>query len=330
LLNVWILSITTALWAGCNPPGPTDAGTDAARDDAHLDAHTDARDGARDGDASSSGGPEAGMGGPEAGMSGPEAGPGGCEQGCHIDCFGSSVCWNGGVYVLPWAPRPCCHPTDYGPLPQACFVAPWMHCASGHCDGTPDPRYAACLPLLGTPIDPTFDTSARAALLPLYCAEGAPKHAGDSCTTDANCRPAASDVAGALHCDTAAGTCVEQARPPAPPHYGESCGLTSVASNTEVVTGTSCGLCHVAADADAGCVRQACTMPCHFDEDCPDGSVCLCATRNTTSVLQFCARVTDRTSAAGRTAWLSCGDGAADGGASDATTGDADAGADFD
>jgi len=59
-------------------------------------------------------------------------------------------------------------------------------------------------------------------------------------------------------------------------------------------------------DLQAACVRQQCTMPCKFDEDCPSGHVCLCANSSEDRLLQFCARAKDRTTIKGRTAGLSC------------------------
>jgi hypothetical protein len=73
--------------------------------------------------------------------------------------------------------------------------------------------------------------------------------------------------------------------------------------------GATCDLCHVDWDPSNGCWRQACTMACTFDEDCPEGAVCLCPPAGTYDVAypgSFCARVAGRETAADRTAWLSC------------------------
>jgi hypothetical protein len=99
--------------------------------------------------------------------------------------------------------------------------------------------------------------------------------------------------------------CVEDLRPDAPVDYGASCGLgpdeLSFLRGEAVVTGTSCPLCQVIRTDD--CLRQACTIACSFDEDCPARSICLCGDPGS-PVTGYCAAATDRETDAGRAAGL--------------------------
>ena len=52
--------------------------------------------------------------------------------------------------------------------------------------------------------------------------------------------------------------------------------------------------------------RQARTTRCQFDEDCPEGTVCLCPYARDDIPGQFCAAATDRETAEGRSAGLVC------------------------
>ena len=74
-----------------------------------------------------------------------------------------------------------------------------------------------------------------------------------------------------------------------------------------VVAGNSCEWCHAIYDTEQGCVRQACTMRCKLDEDCPEGSVCVCvdATGGYGLPSQFCVQAETRNWEA-RQEWLTC------------------------
>ncbi len=246
-------------------------------------------------------------GGDEAGDEvGPEAGDGeaGCDPGCHWDCFGGTTCFAGDVYILGGGPRSCCHYGDPWPGtgPMCTQDSPQYVCPTPACS-TPDERYYECLSRV------QYFSGVPTELLRLWCAEGAPHGPGDPCAVDQDCRPVADGAAPRLRCDSATSQCVSEARPLAPAGFGGSCGLTAAdvprASSDQAVPGVTCALCQVVADAAAGCLRQACTVPCHLDEDCPDGTVCLCALSGGL-FSQYCAGATDRTTTAGRTAWLSC------------------------
>jgi hypothetical protein len=104
--------------------------------------------------------------------------------------------------------------------------------------------------------------------------------------------------------------CAPSTRPATPLEFGQDCGLVqhsqSPATHDRLVPGIACELCHTRFDPDENCLRQACTMRCHYDEDCPDGTVCLCMVQYGMYVGRFCARALDRFTLDGRTAWLNC------------------------
>ena len=236
---------------------------------------------------------------------------GSCDPGCHIDCLsttGGAICAGDHVWQEAHGYRlvKCCGDPWPGPGPACTDDTPAYSCTKG-CNTAPvDPRYASCFPI-GPP------GAVSSELYALFCNEGAPKSVGAPCTGDADCRPSATSAR--LACDGTSHTCVASTRPAAPSGYGGSCGLdaSSVSVGAEqLVTGATCALCVVDYPSGAPCVRQACTTSCVFDDDCPDGSVCVCANAGTTSAdagtlgYRYCAAISDRTTPAGRTAWLAC------------------------
>ncbi|MBI5487409.1 MAG: hypothetical protein HY905_08755 [Deltaproteobacteria bacterium] len=235
-----------------------------------------------------------------------------CDPGCHWDCFGGTTCTADGVYVLAYAPRDCCHFGDPWPGdgPLCSSGGPHHICDSPSCR-VPDERYGECLQRLGRG---SLEPDDLAEALRLHCPEGGPKSPGDPCTTDADCRPVAEGAAPRLRCDTGLSACVADVRPPPPAGFGASCGATRgdvLSSEVDVlVTTPTCPLCHAIVDWRTGCVLQACTADCRFDEDCPDGTVCLCTLASGYySARGYCAGATDRDTVEGRIAWLTCPDG---------------------
>ena len=226
-----------------------------------------------------------------------------CSPSCHWDCFGGSQCVAGTAWANGFAPRQCCHHDDPWPGPGPVCAAYGRPCQGGACV-TPDRRYAACLELISTPAAHCMGADCRHLLL--YCPEGAAKPPGALCGGDADCRPAAEGVPR-LRCDTVmTGTCVEDERPAPPADYGAGCGLTvgdvpSLDGETAVERGT-CSLCQVMRVGD-GCLRQGCTVPCSFNEDCPADSICLCGGWGS-PVIGYCAAATDRETSEGRAAGL--------------------------
>ena len=231
------------------------------------------------------------------------SGSDGCVPGCHWDCFGGTQCEQGTAWVNGFAPRECCQFSDPWPGPGPECAASAYHCQGGDTCVEPDPRYQACLRVLGTSTEPCF--AADCEPLRLYCPEGAVKQPGAPCSSDGDCRPAAEGVAR-LRCDGASTTCVLDTRPLPPAGYGASCGLepgdVPWLNGEALVAQGSCALCQVLRIGD-GCLRQGCTQSCVFDEDCPAGSVCLCGTSGGPS-LGYCAAASDRESPAGRGAGL--------------------------
>jgi hypothetical protein len=211
----------------------------------------------------------------------PEAGPAdleadGCDPGCHWDCLAppGPYCQDGKVYLRYRSPVWCCKWGDpwSGPLPQCTTGHAHVTCPSGDtCRKAEsiDTRYG-CMA--------TFEADdaaqwATVEQLRLWCSSVGPRSVGDTCTTDADCRPAAPSVAGALTCDSSTKTCVEQPRP-TPTDYLASCGLTQKKEGLTGLVGG--GLCMGRWDDTAGCLKQARTYRCSFDEDCPAGSSCKC------------------------------------------------------
>ncbi len=243
-----------------------------------------------------------------------EGGPGGdaCDPGCHWDCFTSALrCVNGKVYSFAGgAPYPCCKSSD--PWPgggPACSVGVVHTCKQG-CVKQVDQRYRSCL-------DPPSNYAHRpfegAHIVKLACQETTFKGAGDACTQHTDCRPAAG--ADRLECDPKGG-CVAVKRPAAPGGFGSYCGITPKASKgwDSVVMSVGGSPCHVAWDSAKACWRQGWTMTCQYDEDCPLGTVCLCSSLSSYSVVQVCAAATDRATQAGRAAGLACPGAAQDAG----------------
>jgi hypothetical protein len=241
-----------------------------------------------------------------------------CQAGCHFDCFGGTVCKDGSVYTNAFAPRPCCRISDFSGDDLVCAqrTSPYR-CPSGRC-GSRDRRYDFCLAR-----SPSISGPLPDHLLRLSCEEGRPHVVGDLCAADEDCRPTADAVAGRLRCDRASGRCVAEPRV-TPAAYGGSCGLSQEQARAldKLGPGKTCPLCYVHL-GDATC--QACTVSCQLDEDCPAGSVCLCAYprfSSGTAILQFCAPLArssdDRRPEAVQFApgWLSCL--APDGGSGDA------------
>jgi hypothetical protein len=178
-----------------------------------------------------------------------------------------------------------------------------------------DERYAYCIdPLTFDSADGYSDFEENLSLLRLFCGENGARRAGDPCVTEEDCRPVAADDASRLACEESAGTCAPAPRPEAPPELGASCGLvpTDLWVPGEGVTSTgACDTCHFQLDEGADCVRQACTVHCLYDEDCPSGFSCVCVVEpqgysNRWYHGRVCSRGPGRDTAAGRTAWLSC------------------------
>ncbi len=230
-----------------------------------------------------------------------------CVEGCHWDCFGGSQCVDGVAWVNAFAPRECCHYSDPWPGPGPLCAAHGHACEGGVCSA-PDPRYRACVELLGTPGEPCQGADCEHILL--WCPEGMPKESGAPCTDDRDCRPAAQGIMR-LRCDVGGtNTCVEDVRPAAPDDYGAPCGLGDAdvpwLVDGEAVVAPSngtCELCQVMRIGE-GCLQQGCTIPCVYDEDCPAGSVCLCGDWGSPTS-GYCAAATDRDTPQGRGAGLS-------------------------
>ncbi len=243
-----------------------------------------------------------------------------CDPGGHFDCIAGAFCIGGGVWETLSGVRNVCHPDDYVRWPWICtssplppppadlsspHSAPAYACASSECGlaGSliADERYQGCIADL---VSSRSATPARAEpLLRLFCTEGLPHRVGAPCATDDDCRPAAEGISR-LTCDRTSRACATAARPPRPAGFGEQCGATYGASGVGSVIATpSCAVCQVTIRVTAvgNCVAQACTMPCDYDEDCPDSAVCLCD-----GGMRYCALVRDRRTWAGRTEWLRC------------------------
>ena len=223
-----------------------------------------------------------------------------CEPGCHWDCFYEGYqCEDGKVWHLFRAPVPCCQDSDFEGLTRPICASPGdpMLCSDG-CSA-PDPRYAACL---GPNRATAFEAHQR-----LLCKEVAPRNVGDPCSEDEDCRPAMESIEGKLVCDDETRQCVEQPRAIAPDHYGDVCDELPVGyageNVTPVAAPSGCTHCYWYKSYELSCVRQAKTITCTFDEDCPNGSVCLCVPGTEYSV---CGDASDRTTVEGRTAWMEC------------------------
>lgn len=240
-----------------------------------------------------------------------------CVPGCHWDCFGGRTCHKGSHYLIAFSPFPCCKFSDPWPYPgPVCSNGTVIHaCKSKACAAASDKRYASCFQgkVFNAYFFKTGTPSAMSHILDLECAGSGPRKVGDPCKVAADCRPAPAS-APALKCDATSGKCVAAARPAAPATFGNSCGLLPgdvkiTYAAGQLVKGKACSHCFaVKLSGSSSCVKQACTTPCKFDEDCPSGTVCLCSKSiwGADIAPQFCAAATSRTSDAGRTAGLKC------------------------
>lgn len=236
-----------------------------------------------------------------------EDGSSACDPGCHWDCFGGITCEAGDIWLLGYGARPCCSYAEPWPGPgPTCGLYRIGTCEGGTC--SMDPRYSQCRYVGGSMWLETFEH-----LTPLFCPENWPRVAGDHCETHADCRPVAEGTVPRLRCDADSSTCVAEPRPEAPAGFGESCGLAPEDHSwlqrdgvETLVSGVMCDVCHAVWNEADGCWRQACTLSCQFDEDCPEGTLCLCPDLLHEIHGQFCAAATDRDSSAGRSAGLAC------------------------
>ena len=228
----------------------------------------------------------------------------GCSPTCHHDCLGvSAFCVAGEVWAGGHKPVPCCHFGEPWPLTgPVCGFTLLRTCASD-CASAIDPRYSACI---GVGLD-TGAGATRPHITSMMCAEGVPRVVGAPCKVAADCRPAAADLA--LRCDSSTGRCVSTPRPPPPPGYGASCEPSTIdlplMGTERLALVSSCsGRCYAALDAT--CLHAQCTDFCQLDEDCPDGSICVCLGSGYHSVRpQVCLPKSDRT-LAGRVASVPC------------------------
>ena len=180
-----------------------------------------------------------------------------------------------------------------------CSTGAVYECA-GSCS-TPDSRYSACFSPATT--NGWSDLAAFSHLYPIFC-EDEMRRVGDPCSSDGDCRPSLDGVRLVCGEDD---SCSGAPRPSAPDLYGQQCGLDSEQvpqnSNDSVTEGVLCDWCHVVREPGEECVRQACTIACQLDEDCPEGSVCLCFEDQFPT--QFCVQTDDRSTP---TNWLMCPD----------------------
>ncbi len=248
-----------------------------------------------------------------------DASPDLCKPSCHYDCFhgGGTECQKGNVYELVGGARPCCKPTDPWPDDKPiCAGSVLTTCKGGTC-GALDPRYGYCVRGLGRV------TEEHKHLVALYCPETRLAKPGDECVVDADCRPAAASVSTALRCNPSTLVCELAPRPAAPPGYGLPCGLSrkdvgfATYSQDAAMTGKACEVCHVAWLPQTSCFKQACTIRCKLDEDCPAGASCVCIVNGLSDVQQICATATERTTVEGRVAAIACEAGPDAGSASD-------------
>ena len=246
-----------------------------------------------------------------------------CVPGCHWDCFGGAACKAGKVYQIAYGAHPCCTFSDPWPYPgPVCSAGSPVHGCSASSCAQVDKRYASCM--FGYNFNKYVYSGGKVGhLLRLHCpGVAAGRAAGDPCSSSQDCRPVKAGGPARLVCDGATSKCIAQGRPAAPAGYGASCGLAAatypykLSKTDQVLKGATCSHCHAVWDPAQGCVRQACTTPCQYDEDCPKGSVCLCPPGQWGQGLpyQFCAEATGRSTVSGRTAGLKCPSGAKDAG----------------
>lgn len=199
---------------------------------------------------------------------------------CHVDCFGTASCSAGVVTLTLHAPVPC----EY--WRGSCPVESSYTCQRG------------CAPPTSTPPG-YFEVQQDPSLL---CQEGAPKHAGDACASEDDCRPtqATPNADGSvtstyLTCDLGQQRCVA-APAPVVADWLSACGpaVQSYAGTGDrgAVPDETCrgGACVFADDQLAGCLRQGCSAPCTGDQECPPGAVCDFKTFDGTGVCKPGAR----------------------------------------
>jgi hypothetical protein len=179
---------------------------------------------------------------------------------CHWDCFGYQECHDGVVTSWEHTPVPCeywegeCPHSTSTPCVEGCRID------TDRIDGAPD--------------DPS-----------IMCEENRPKHVGDLCADDTDCRPevATWDDQGNvtnvyLRCDVDAGMCVARDAPVVADWLATSCGIEpdafpdSYAYGVREVDTCSGGVCLFYERED--CVAQGCTIRCEGDGECPVGAVC--------------------------------------------------------
>lgn len=234
----------------------------------------------------------------------------GCDPGCHWDCFGGApLCSDGAIWTWGYGPRPVCHCGD--PWPEggpACNTGTLRECTSGVCTDDTDlyDEYAFCLDAgLEYPSDVSMLWyEMPAEFFKVFCQEGYDHVSGDHCEDDEDCRPASG---GRLACDTTAGECVETVRPPLPDGMGDPCDLSYDPGTAEYYVetyDTGCEeACHVGANR-GDCVEQGCTFACAFDEDCPEGYMCVCENPGD-SLFRICAASTSAATPEERASGLS-------------------------
>lgn len=196
-----------------------------------------------------------------------------CDPNCHWDCFGGQpLCENGVVWSTHFGPIPCCRYDDPWPMPgPICGSEKLLQCKSS-CIKIFDARYKNChYDRIILPSDPL------AEIARLKCQDTANREVGSSCQSDAECRPAKDTVSGRLICDLTTKMCKEVPRPTLD-GYGGSCGTFTPPNTRSVITLDDGSICVVEKDFENNCWKQAKTLSCVFDEDCPVGSICLCDT----------------------------------------------------
>jgi len=230
----------------------------------------------------------------------------GCVPGCHWDCFGGIVCSSGKVYQLGYGPRPCCRSSDPWPGDGPICSSIVLYECEGFCVYT-DERLDLCM-YVGNSFMPPRYFEFPSEFLKVFCEEGRPHAPGDSCENDDDCRPAAHGE-GRLRCDSESGRCIV-ADPVLPPEgFGGNCGLSGDDPSLRyavVKFAPNCEICHVGNNLEI-CLEQGCTMNCAFDEDCPEGYVCVCETdQYRMEMHRICAITEDTTTPEGRASGLTC------------------------
>ncbi len=232
---------------------------------------------------------------------------GGCDPDCHVDCFGGVFCEAGELWVNAFGAKPCCS-WDDSDFSLDCRFDEITSCDNGCLENVSEnPRYMhvmqECFEGIREP-----NVHELAHLYPYFC-EASLKLAGMTCYHDEHCRPSADE--NRLVCDLVVSKCVIAFRPVAPIGFGEHCGLENDRPGSYediVVSGVTCEWCHVLYDGKNECLRQACTIPCKLDEDCPEGSHCLCLGYIESFIdepYQVCVRTEDYNQSS-RREWLSC------------------------